>query len=344
MTTATAPLAAPIPTVAARTMRAVAHRRYGEPQVLAIEDVPAPSPGRGEVLVRVAAAGVTIGDHHVVTGRPYLVRVSPFGGMPRPKRIVPGGTLSGRIEALGDGVTEVSVGDEVIGHPVAGAFGELAVVPVDRIARKPANLELDTAAAVPWAIAALQGLRDAGRLVAGQRVLVVGASGAVGTWAVQIAKAMGGEVTAVCSEGNAALMRELGADAVIDYRREDYTAGTARYDLVFDLVGDRSLGDLLRVLEPRGTYVAGALGPGDWLAPMVRLAAVGLRGLFSRRRLAGLLAHPNRADLTALVELVEAGKARPVIARRWALTEIAAALDVVGSGRSRGQQLVRVAP
>lgn len=332
--------------VAGRKMQAIVHRRYGAPDapdVLAVGEVERPVPGDHDVLVRVHTAGASIGDHHVVTGKPYLIRLSPYGGVPRPKNPVPGTALAGRIIAVGAKVTGLSPGDEVMGHAKAGAFAEYAVVPAKHVVPKPRNLSLEEAAAVPWATTALQGLRDAGRLTAGQRVLIHGASGGVGTWAIQIAKALGAEVTAVCSTRNLDLVRALGADEVIDYTREDFAAGGPRFDLMLDNVGNRPLAACFGVLRPRGTFVSCSGGGGDWVGPMFRIAAVLVRGLFSRKRLTTFIDSPNQQDLLHLKDLVEAGKARPVIERRYALGEVADALRLIGEGHARGQSIVQIA-
>jgi NADPH:quinone reductase-like Zn-dependent oxidoreductase len=341
-TAATATATATATTAAAsHTMHAIVQRRYGEPDVLAFEETERPVPADDEVLVRVHAAAVTIGDHHVVTGKPYPIRLSPYGGLPRPRNRVPGASLSGRVEAVGAKVTAFRPGDEVYGQARAGAFAEYAAVPAERLALKPRNLTFDEAAAVPWAVTALQGLRDAGRLAAGQRLLINGASGGVGTWAIQIAKALGAEVTAVCSTRNIELARSLGADAVIDYTAEDFAAGGARFDVMLDLIGDRPPAECFGVLRPGGTYVACSGGGGDWIGPLVRIVAMKLRSLFARRRFATFIASPSRRDLVTLTELVEAGKARPVIERRYALSEVAEALRHVGEGHARGQVIIQ---
>ncbi|HZI14206.1 MAG TPA: NAD(P)-dependent alcohol dehydrogenase [Myxococcus sp.] len=324
-------------------MRAAIYRRYGTPDVLELGEVERPVPGDEDVLVRVHAAAVTMGDHHMVTGKPYLIRLSPYGGLPGPRNKVPGGALAGRVHAVGAKVTGFRVGDEVLGQAMAGAFAEYTVVPAAALALKPGNLSMEEAATVPWAATALQGLRDVGQVTAGQRVLINGASGGVGTWAVQLARALGAEVTAVCSARNAELVKSLGAAEVIDYAKEDFTRGGARFDVMLDLVGNRSLPDCLRALSPKGVYVACAGGGGDWLGPLPRLAGMALRSLFSSQRLKTFVSAPKQADLRFLKELVEAGKARPVIERSWALSDIAEALRHVGEGHSRGQSVVRVA-
>lgn len=320
-------------------MRAIVHARYGPPDVLRCQALARPIPGPGQVLVQVAAAGVSIGDHHIVTGKPYIVRVTPFGGLPRPRHSVPGSAMAGRVAALGPGVTALRVGDEVFGETQHGAFAEYVVVAPRALAPKPTNLSFDEAAAAPWAITALQALRDAARLQPGQRVLVNGASGGVGTWAVQIAKALGAHVTAVCSTRNVARMHALGADVVIDYTREDFALGAGRYDVMLDAVANRSVAACRRVLTPRGTYVtcAGGASTLGWLG---RLAVVVISSWFSRRTFKGFIAKPNQADLLAIKALVEAGHARPTLEQRYPLSDIALALSHVGAARSQGQTVV----
>jgi NADPH:quinone reductase-like Zn-dependent oxidoreductase len=323
-------------------MHAIVHREYGTPDVLAYEEVERPVPGDEDVLVRVHAAGVSVGDHHVVTGKPYLIRLSPFGGLPRPRNRVPGAAMAGVVEAVGARVTTFRPGDEVFGQATTGAFAEYIVMPAGLLAPKPVNLSFEEAAAVPWGATALQGLR-AGGLVAGQRVLINGASGGVGTWAVQIARALGAEVTAVCSTRNVEMVRALGASEVIDYTTQSFVAGGARFDVMLDLIGNDSLSDCVRVLRPTGTYVACAGGGGDWVGPLVRLAALLIRSLFTSRKLRTFIMTPDQKDLVALKELVEAGKAKPVIERRHPLSEVAEALRHVGEGHAQGQTVVRIA-
>jgi NADPH:quinone reductase-like Zn-dependent oxidoreductase len=323
-------------------MRAIAHRRYGTPEVLAFVEVERPVPGDEDVLVRVHAAGACVGDHHVVTGKPYLIRLSPFGGLPRPRNRVLGQMLAGRVEAIGANVTTFRLGDEVYGQAPSGAFAEYAVVPANRLAPKPSNLSFEEAAVLPWAATALQGLRDAGGLKPGQRVLIHGASGGVGTWAVQIAKALGAEVTAVCSTRNVEMVRALGADEVLDYTQQDFLTGGARFDVMLDLVGNRSLADCRSVLTPAGAYVACSGGGGDWIGPVLRIVGGLISSLFTSRKFKTFVMTPNRDDLLFLKELVEAGKAKPVIEHRYALSEVADALRHVGEGHAQGQTVIRI--
>ncbi len=323
-------------------MQAVLHRRYGTPDVLALEAIARPVPGDEDVLVRVHAAAASIGDHHIVTGKPYLIRLSPFGGLPRPRNPVPGAAMAGRVEAVGAKVTTFRVGDDVFGQAANGAFAQYIVVPAKQLAPKPTNLSFEEASAVPWGATALQGLRDAGGLEAGQRVLINGASGGVGTWAVQIAKAFGAKVTAVCSTRNVDMVRALGADEVIDYAQQDFVKGGARFDVMLDLVGNRSLRECRSALAPNGSYVPCSGGGGDWVGPLGRVLWGSLSFLFTSRKFKMFVMTPRRDDLLFLKELVEAGKARPVIEHRYALAEVGRALKHVGEGRSRGQTVISI--
>jgi NADPH:quinone reductase-like Zn-dependent oxidoreductase len=327
-------------------MYAIVHDHYGNPgtpDVLRYDTVERPVPGDDDVLVRVHAANASIGDHHVVTGKPYLIRLSPYGGLPRPKNRVPGTTVAGRVEAVGANVTTLRLGDEVIGEGPAGAFAEYVVMPAKLLAPKPRNLSFEDAAAVPWGVTALQALRDAGGVKPGQRVLINGASGGQGTWAVQIAKALGATVTAVCSTRNVDRIRALGADEVIDYTAQDFVAGGARFDVMLDLVGNRSLRDCRRVLTPGGVYVPCSGGGGDWVGPFFRIIGGLLSSMFTRRAFKTFIVKPNRDDLVFLTQLVEAGKAKPVVDRRYPLREVGAALAHVGEGRNQGQTVIQIA-
>lgn len=325
------------------TMRAAVHRAYGPPDVLAVETVATPVPGAGDVLVHVHAANVSIGDHHIVTGKPYLVRLSPYGGLPHPRNLVPGGAMAGVVVAVGTDVTAFRAGDEVFGQAENGAFAEYLALPASHVARKPANLTFEEAAAAPWGTTALQGLRDGGGVGPGQRVLLIGASGAVGTWAVQIAKALGACVTAVCSTANVDRVRALGADEVVDYTREDFVAGGPRFDVVMDMVGTLPFGDCKRLLVAGGRYVACAVGNGDILGPLLRIVGGLIRFAFSGRRFVTFVQKLDAKDLDALRELVEARKAAPVIEHSFPLTEVARALDHVGQGHGKGQTVLRIA-
>lgn len=323
-------------------MKTVVHRKYGDPDVLTMGEIVKPAPGDDDVLIRVVAAGVSIGDHHIITGKPYLVRLSPFGGFPRPKHMVPGTAMSGRVVAVGANVNGFRVGDEVFGQARNGAFAEFLRLPAKLVAHKPKNLSFEEAAAVPWGTTALQGLRDAGEVRAGERVLVNGASGAIGTWTVQLAKSLGAHVTAVCSTHNVELVRSLGADEVIDYTQSDFVEGGARYDVLMDMVGNRSLSDCKRVLNTGGRYVPCSAGGGDWLGPIIRIIGGLLLFLSGGRRFKMFVQNINATDLVVMRELIEAGKMGPIVERIWPFSEVSTALHHVGTGRSRGLNVVRI--
>lgn len=323
-------------------MKAIIHREYGAPGALQVGEAVKPTPGDEDVLVRVVAAGASIGDHHVITGKPYLVRLSPFGGFPRPRNPVPGAAMAGRVEAVGAKVTGFRVGDEVFGQALNGAFAEYLVVPAKLVAHKPKNISFEQAAAVPWGTTALQGLRDAGGLKAGERVLVYGASGAVGTWAVQLAKALGAHVTAVCSTRNVELVRSLGADEVIDYTTADFVAGGERFDVFFDAVGNRTLSECKSVLKAGGRYVPCSGGGGDWVGPFVRILGGLLTFLTGGKQFRMFVQKLTAADLEVMRGLIEAGTVKPVVERTWSLAEAGAALEHVGQGHSRGLNIVRI--
>lgn len=324
-------------------MKAITHRRYGTPDVLTLEQLPRPSPGPDEVLVRVMAAGASIGDHHIVTGKPYLIRATPFGGLPRPRNLVPGSAMAGQVAAVGKNVTTFKVGDDVYGETTRGAFAEYVVVAANKVAPRPTSLTFEEAAAVPWAVTALQSLRDTAGLKAGQKVLINGAAGAVGTWAVQLAKTMGAEVTAVCSTRNLERMRELGAAEVIDYTKDDFVKGGARFDVLLDLVGNRSLSEFRSVLTPTGAYVACGGDGSDWVGPFGRLIVLLITSLFSKQKLKAFVANPNAKDLEVLTGYVERGEIRPILHGRFPLAETGKALALVGEGRSQGSTVITVA-
>jgi NADPH:quinone reductase-like Zn-dependent oxidoreductase len=283
---------------------------------------------------------VSIGDHHIVTGQPYVIRPS-IGGLIRPGHLVPGSAMAGRVEAAGAKVTLLRVGDEVFGETTTGAFAEYVVVRADRLAPKPRNQSFEEAAATPWAVTPLQALRDAGGVKAGHRVVINGASGGVGSWGVQIAKAFGAHVTAVCSTRNVARMRALGADDVIDYTTIDFVTGGPRFDVMLDTVGNRSLLDCRRVLVPTGRLVSTSGGKSGvrWLT---RLAGMILISSVSSRKLKPFIVSLNQQDLLVLTELVEAGKIKPAIDRRYALRDTADALRHVGEGHAQGQTVIQV--
>jgi NADPH:quinone reductase-like Zn-dependent oxidoreductase len=326
-------------------LRAIVQDRYGGPEVLALRDLAEPEIGDAEVLVHVVAAGLHIGDVFGVRGSPWPARL--MTGLRRPKSGIPGSDVAGRVAAVGSGVTAFAPGDEVFGlsvWPAAGACAEYTRAASDKLVRKPADLTFEQAAAIPTsASAALHGLRDAGRLRAGQRVLINGASGGVGTFAVQIAKALGADVTAVCSTRNVELVRSLGADHVIDYTKEDFTQAGRRYDLILDNIENRSLSAVRRALAPDGTLVLNSGTGAGGLRLIVRLIRPVLLSRFVRQNLRRYLSTPNQADLEFLKTLVEEGKLRPVIDTSYSLDETAAALRHIETGRASGKVVVAVA-
>ncbi|MFP3989532.1 NAD(P)-dependent alcohol dehydrogenase [Streptomyces sp. E11-3] len=327
-------------------MRAIVQRGYGDPgEVLELRDVTRPEPGAHEVLVRVRASSVNPADWFQLVGRPYVLRLGL--GLARPKRRVRGKDVAGTVEAVGSKVTRWSPGAEVFGELPDGAYAEYAVVAEDAaLASKPANLGYPEAAAVPLAgITALQGLRDAGGVRVGHRVLVCGASGGVGTFAVQIAKSLGAHVTGVCGTGALDLVRSIGADEVVDYTKEDFTRGDVRYDVIFDLVGNHAPSAYRRVLGRDGVYVAASGMPGgNMLGPLPYLLRVALSSPRGRPTMKPFLAKSNPDDLTALAKLIESDELRPVIGRTYGFTEIAAALSGQGEGHARGKTVVTIAP
>ena len=321
-------------------MRAVVRQRYGPPSVLELKELDKPEPAADEVLVRVRAASVNQADWYGMTGTPY----AGFGPRRRPKSIRQGVDFAGIVEAVGVGVTKFQPGDEVFGAR-DGAFAEYVCVRESRaIVPKPANVNFEEAAAVPVAaITALQGLRDKGGLQPGQKVLVNGASGGVGTFAVQIAKALGGAVTAVCSTANVETARSLGADHVIDYTRDDFTRTGERYDLLLDVAGSRSWSSCKRVLAPRATLViVGAPRGTRLLGPLSHIIRLLLAGLGSRRKVTFYIAKTNGPDLETLSKLLEAGTITSVIDRRYELGAAAEALAYIGEGHARGKIVIAV--
>ncbi|HET7761365.1 MAG TPA: NAD(P)-dependent alcohol dehydrogenase [Phycicoccus sp.] len=323
-----------------KVVRAVVQDRYGL-DALRVDEVTAPVPGSGEVLVRVEAAGVDRGTWHLATGLPYLARLGI--GLRRPRYRIPGRDVAGTVEAVGPRVTGFAPGDPVFGT-ADGSFAELAVVPVRRLAPRPATLTAVESAAVPVsALTAYQAVRMAG-VGPGQRVLVVGASGGVGTYAVQMAIAAGARVTGVCSPGKADLVRSLGAAHVIDHTREAVDAEGVRYDIVLDIGGNRRLRELRRVLTERGTLVViGGEDGGRLTGGIQRGIAAVLLSMFVRHRLVMHYSREVATDLERVTALIEAGDVRPVVERVWRLDEAAAAIEHVGAGRARGKSVIDVA-
>lgn len=332
-----------VATSAARTsMKAIVQHKYGEPgAVLELQDIAIPVVKDDEVLVRVHAASVHVGDWILVRGVPYVARMAT--GLPKPKHHVPGSDIAGTVEAVGKEVTQLRPGDEVFGW-CKGAFAEYACAAEEHFLPKPSNLTFEQAAAVGVSASiALQLLRDQAELHSGQKVLINGASGGVGTFAVQIAKAFGAEVTGVCSTKNVDMVRSIGADHVIDYTREDFTQGEQRYDFILDNVGNHSLSDTRRVLTPAGKLQAnnGTSG-GRWFGTtgtVIKTAAV---SKVVRQQLGPSIKFENRKDLVVLKGLIEAGKITPVIDRTYSLSGTGAAIAHVGEGHARGTVVITI--
>jgi NADPH:quinone reductase-like Zn-dependent oxidoreductase len=327
-------------------MKAIVQHEYGSPDTLRLEDVDRPVAAPEHVLVRVHAASVNAADWHVMRGDPKLARLQL--GLRRPKAPVRGRDFAGEVVAVGAGVTHVGPGDEVFGETgmTDGAFAEYVSAPAGRVARKPAGLTFEQAAALPLAgCTALQGLREVAHLQPGQRLLVNGASGGVGTFAVQIGKALGAHVTAVCSTRNVELVRSLGADAVVDYTTEDVVSAGQRFDVVLDLVGNRSLRELRRILTERGTLVlsgGGVFDGGSLVGPMGLIIGGGLVGRVVRQRIRPFTASTTTERLTALARLVESGQVRPVVERTYPLAEVPTAIRYLESEHARAKVVVAV--
>jgi NADPH:quinone reductase-like Zn-dependent oxidoreductase len=321
-------------------MKAIVQRRYGSPDVLQLREVDEPVVGDDQVLVRVRAAAVNIGDWHLLRGVPYVIRL--VAGLRGPRREIPGLDIAGEVEAVGGNVRQLRPGDEVFGW-CRGAFAEYACAAESDLLPRPANLTSEQSAAVgDSALTALAAVRDQGRVQPGDKVLINGASGGVGTFAVQIAKSFGANVTGVCSARNLDTVRSLGADRVIDYTREDFARTGQRYDVLLDLVGTRSLSDCRRALTARGTYVVvGVKDMGRWLGLGRQVKAL-LLSPFVRQRMRVFVVRHNRRDLGVLKELVEAGKVAPVIDRRYALSDVPDALRYQGEGHARGKIVIAV--
>jgi NADPH:quinone reductase-like Zn-dependent oxidoreductase len=325
-------------------MKAITQDVYGGPGVLGLRDIERPSIGDDVVLVQVRAAGVDPGVWHLMTGLPYLLRAMGFG-LRRPKVAVRGRDLAGVVVAVGARVTRFRPGDEVYGTCESGSFAEYAAAPEKQLALKPAGLSFEQAAVVPISgTTALQAVRDAGRVQPGQRVMVIGAGGGVGSFVVQIARAYGATVTGVCSTSKAELVRSLGAEDVIDYTRDEVDRHGARYDVVIDTAGNRPLSLLRRALTPRGTLVVvgGEHGGGRLLAGFDRQLRAPLLSLFVKQRLGALVAKERAEDLDALTRLIESGAVTPVIDRTYPLSEAADAIRYLADGHAAGKIVVTV--
>jgi NADPH:quinone reductase-like Zn-dependent oxidoreductase len=334
--------AAPPLAAGATPMKAIVYRCYGSPEVLKLEEIAKPSVEDDRMIVKVHAASVNPLDWHYMRGEPYLVRA--MAGLGKPDSIQMGVDFAGTVESVGKHVTRFKPGDEVFGGR-DGAFGEyVSVAETGSLAMKPTNMTFEQAAAVPIAaITALQALRDKGNLQSGQSVLINGASGGVGTFAVQIAKVYGAKVTGVCSTRNLALVRSIGADEVIDYTHEDFTQASQRYDLIIDTVGTHSLSDYRRVLKPDGALViVGSLDKDRWLGPILGLVDAKLYSSFVSQKIVFILAELNPKDLDTLRDWMQAGKLTPVIDRRYALSEVPEAIRYLEQGHARGKVIVTV--
>ncbi len=323
------------------SMKAVVARCYGAPDVLKLEQVAKPTPGDDQLLVKVHAAGLNPVDWHYMRGSPYLMRLSSGFGSPNDPRV--GSDFSGTVEAVGKDVTQFKPGDAVFGG-AAGTVAEYVLVRESRgVALKPDNVTFEQAGSVGVAgVTALEGLRDEGGIKPGQKVLINGASGGVGTFAVQIAKHLGAEVTGVCSTRNVELVRSLGADHVIDYTQQDFAEATERYDVVLDNVGNRSFSDLRRVLKPNGTLVIVGAAKGDWIAPLMGAIKAIVLQPFVDQKLGSFIADLDQSDMKILGELMQSGKVTPVIDRRYPLSEVAKAMEYLESGRARAKVVVNI--
>lgn len=319
-------------------MKAIVYEEYGAPAVLKCEELPQPAPSENEVLVKVRAASANPLDWHDVRGEPYMLRLGSGWRKPKTGRL--GVDLAGVVEAVGKNVTQFQVGDDVFGAG-RGAFAEYVCVREDRVVKKPANLSFEQAAAVTVAgITALQGLRDKGKFQRGQKVLINGAAGGVGTFAVQIAKAFGAEVIGVCSAKNMEMVRAIGADRVIDYAREDFTQSAQRYDLILDCVGNHSLAACRRVLQSRGAYVMIGGPSGRWIQPLPRILHLLFSSFFARQKLRFFVAAIKPEDLLVLQELMASGKVTPVIDRCYKLSEVQEAMRHLETGHVRGKVVI----
>ncbi len=322
-------------------MKAVIFHDYGPPDVLKYEDIEKPTAGDNEVLLKVRAASLNPVDWHGMRGKPYVMRM--MGGLRKPKSTRLGCDVAGKIEAVGRSVTQFKPGDEVFGGGLGlGAFAEYVCAPESSaLVTKPDNLTFEQAAAVPVAaFTALQGLRDKGQIQPGHSVLINGAAGGVGTFAVQIAKALGANVTGICSTRNLDMVRSLGADRAIDYTKEDFTKGAQRYDIILDAVGNHSLSAYKRILNPKGVCAIAAGPDGLWLGPLARFIQALALSPFVSQKFAPFIASPNKADLTIISKLMETGKVTPVIDRCYRLSEISQAFQHLEAGHARGKVVI----
>jgi NADPH:quinone reductase-like Zn-dependent oxidoreductase len=328
-----------------KLMKAIVYHVYGSPDVLRCEEIEKPTPGDNEVLIKVRAASVNPLDWHFVRGIPYFLRM--IAGLRKPKNARLGVDVSGQVEAVGSNVTQFKPGDEVFGT-CPGAFAEYACSQQNKLALKPPRLTFEQAAAVPVAaITALQGLRDKGRIQSEQRVLVVGAAGGVGTFAVQIARSFGAEVTGVCSTRNLEMVRSIGADHVIDYTKSDFTRSEQRYDIILDNVGNRTFGDCRRVMTAKGILVSNGGGSlsendGSLIGPLTGSIPALVSSPFMNQKFVTLMASITSHELSVLRDLIDAGKVTPVIDRSFSLTEVPEAIRYLEKGHARGKVVIAV--
>ena len=324
-------------------MKAIIQTKYGSPSdVLELMEIDRPGVEDDQILVRVHAASIHIGDAHMVRGVPSVMR--PIFSLNRAKSGVPGSDIAGTVETVGENVRQLRPGDEVFGW-CKGAFAEYVSTPEGSLALKPVDSTFSQAAAIGTsAFTALQALRDEGRLQSGQSVLITGASGGVGTFAVQIAKSLGAKVTGICSTRNAEMVLSLGADRVVDYTLEDFTQSDVLYDLILDNVGSHSLSDTRKALEPGGVLLANGAHVSGWAGGLGRFAGAFITSMFNAQQRRPFVSIPTQADLATLKELVESGTITPVVDRVFPLSRTAEAIDHVGAGHSQGKTIIAVAP
>jgi NADPH:quinone reductase-like Zn-dependent oxidoreductase len=324
------------------TMKAIVHYEYGSPEILELKEIDRPTVKDNEVLLRVHAAGVDRGVWHIMTGLPYPIRLAGYG-LRAPKTPVLGADVAGVVEAVGNDVTRFQPGDEVFGIG-KGSYAEYAIALEDKLAPKPANLTFERAAVVAISgLAALQAVRDHGKVQSGQKVLIIGASGGVGTYAVQLAKAFGAEVTGVCSTTKVDMVRSIGADHIIDYTQEDFTKSGQRYDVIIDIAGNSSLSRLRSALNPKGTLViVGGETDGRWLGGTDRQIRAHMLSPFVGQKLGTFISSENHEDMIVLKELIEAGKVTPVIDRTYPLSEAPQAIRYLVGGHARGKVVITV--
>ncbi|HZV85952.1 MAG TPA: NAD(P)-dependent alcohol dehydrogenase [Candidatus Binatus sp.] len=323
-------------------MKAIVYHRYGSPDVLSYEEMAKPAPAENEVLIRVRAAAANPYDWHFMRGEPYPVRIMA-GGLRKPKDPRLGADVAGEIEAVGRSITRFKPGDAVFGS-CKGAFAEYTCASESKLAMKPDNVTFEQAASVPIAaFTALQGLRDKGKLQPGQKVLINGAAGGVRTFAVQIAKSFGAEVTGVCSTRNVGMVRSIGADQVVDYTQEDFTKSARRYDVILDCVGNHSFSECRRVLNPRGIYVGAGGTTDNWMiGPLTSAIKALVLSWFVSQKQVMVLAKPSNEDLAIMGKLMESGKVTPVIDRSYSLSEVPEAIRYLEAGHARGKVVITV--